>query len=478
MFSARKLTLFQLNDSHGYLEPHQELFWSGDHNECRMAGGYARVASLMEETSRVTPALAFDCGDTFHGTYLPVKSRGRAMLPITNALAFNAMTAHWEFAYGPAGFRSLAKELNYPVLAINCYEVNTGELAYAPFTILERGGLLVGVIGIASSIVDKVMPHQFSDGLRFTSGREELPFYIMQLQQERVDLIIVISHLGFPQDMKLAREVQGVNIWLSGHTHNRLCRPEYVNGAALIQSGCHGSFLGRIDLEVEGVRVNIRSHKLAPVSLDVAPHPEVEELIRREMQPHRDFLDEVVGCTRTCLNRNTIMESTMDNFLLQSLIDLTGAEVAFCNGWRFGAPVPGGPITANDLYNIIPMNPPVSRVLLSGREIWSMMEENLERTFSRDPSQQMGGYVKRCLGLNLYFKVENPPNTRIQELFIRGHRLQPDRIYTVAFVTEQGVPLKYGTNRMDLEVRAVEAMERFLAKGRVKADLMGSIVAV
>ena len=136
MFSARKLTLFQLNDSHGYLEPHQELFWSGDHNECRMAGGYARVASLMEETSRVTPALAFDCGDTFHGTYLPVKSRGRAMLPITNALAFNAMTAHWEFAYGPAGFRSLAKELNYPVLAINCYEVDTGELAYAPFTIL------------------------------------------------------------------------------------------------------------------------------------------------------------------------------------------------------------------------------------------------------------------------------------------------------------------------------------------------------
>lgn len=90
MSSARKLTLFQLNDSHGYLEPHHELFWSGDHAECRMVGGYARVASLMEETSQVTPALAFDCGDTFHGTYLPVKSQGRAMLPIANALAFDA----------------------------------------------------------------------------------------------------------------------------------------------------------------------------------------------------------------------------------------------------------------------------------------------------------------------------------------------------------------------------------------------------
>ena len=82
-------------------------------------------------------------------------------------------------------------------------------------------------------------------------GSDELPSYIKQLQEERVDLIIVISHLGFPQDMKLAGEVRGVDIWLSGHTHNRLCRPEYVNGAAMIQSGCHGSFLGRIDLEVE-----------------------------------------------------------------------------------------------------------------------------------------------------------------------------------------------------------------------------------
>jgi sulfur-oxidizing protein SoxB len=80
--------------------------------------------------------------------------------------------------------------------------------------------------------------------------------------------------------------------------------------------------------------------------------------------------------------------------------------------------------------------------------------------------------------LNLYFKVENPPGTRIQELFIRGHRLQPDRIYSAAYVTSQGVPEKYGKERTDLEVRAVEAMERYLAKGAVKAELIGSVVAV
>jgi S-sulfosulfanyl-L-cysteine sulfohydrolase len=185
-----------------------------------------------------------------------------------------------------------------------------------------------------------------------------------------------------------------------------------------------------------------------------------------------------VGRTKTDLNRSTVLESTMDNFLLQSLIDQTEADVAFSNGWRYGAPVPVGPITMNDLYNIIPMNPPVSVVTLTGRDIWQMLEENLERTFSRDPYQQMGGYVKRCLGLNVYFKIENPAGARIQELFVHGKRLQLDKKYIVAFVTSQGVPLGYGTERKDLEVRATEAMQQFLAKGALNADLRGSIVAV
>lgn len=108
-----------MNDSHGYLEPHYEHFWSSDHAEYRMTGGYSRIAKLMNEECREEQVLAFDCGDTLHGTYTPVKTRGRAMLPILNAMGFNAMTAHWEFAYGPKEFCGLSRELKYPVLAIN-----------------------------------------------------------------------------------------------------------------------------------------------------------------------------------------------------------------------------------------------------------------------------------------------------------------------------------------------------------------------
>jgi S-sulfosulfanyl-L-cysteine sulfohydrolase len=169
----------------------------------------------------------------------------------------------------------------------------------------------------------------------------------------------------------------------------------------------------------------------------------------------------------------------MDNFLLQALLELTGDQMAFSNGWRYGAPVPPGPVTLNDLWNIIPVNPPVSTCRLTGDELWTMMEENLERTFARNPYEQMGGYVKRCLGLNLYFKIENPYGQRVQELFVGGEAVKPDKDYAVTFVTNQGVPAKYGSERQALDIHAIDALRRYLkTSGPVEAGLAGTIMAV
>lgn len=482
MSGHRDLTIIQLNDSHGYFDLHPELFWAGDHADYRPAGGYARIATVLNQTRRKKPGavLAFDCGDTIHGTHAAVTDEGEGMVPILNALQFDAMTSHWEFAYGPARFKQLAGQLHYPMLAINCYDKATGGLYFPPYTVLEAGGLRVGVVGIACNIVDKTMPPSFSEGVRFTLGREELPGHLETLRrEEKVDLTIVVSHLGFPQEMKLAGEVPGIDVLLSGHTHNRLYKPARVGDTILIQSGCHGSFLGRLDLEVDGGRIVDFQHRLITLEEEVEPDPEVQGLVDRALAPDREEMSQVVGQTATALNRNTVLEATMDNFLLQSLLDLTGAELAFSNGWRYGAPILPGPITLNDLWNIIPVNPPVSTVEMTGEELWNMLEENLERTFAPDPYEQMGGYVKRCLGLNLYFKMENHRGHRIQELFIRGKRVDPDGVYSAAYVTQQGVPQKYGTNHKQLDVSAIEVMRRYLGRvDAVDAELRGTVVAV
>jgi len=168
----------------------------------------------------------------------------------------------------------------------------------------------------------------------------------------------------------------------------------------------------------------------------------------------------------------------MDNFLLEAIRETAGTSLAFCNGWRWGAPVRPGRVTRNDLYNIIPWTEPISTVELTGRELLEMLEENLERTFSADPFHQLGGYVKRCLGLTAYIKIENPPGTRVQKLFVGDTEVQPDQMYRAAYLTVQAVPAKYGRNRKDLPQHVHEAMLAFLEKHKpAYADFHESFVA-
>jgi 2',3'-cyclic-nucleotide 2'-phosphodiesterase (5'-nucleotidase family) len=124
----------------------------------------------------------------------------------------------------------------------------------------------------------------------------------------------------------------------------------------------------------------------------------------------------------------------------------------------------------NDLWNIIPTNPMVSSVDMTGAEIREMMEENLERTFSADPFGQMGGYLKRFRGLAIYGKIENPAGHRIEQIFASDAALEAGRSYHVAFVTEQGVPKKFGRNRRDLPINAVAALREYFRSNRPNAD--------
>src|SRR5699024_627180 len=178
------------------------------------AGGYARIKTVIEEEKQKGPVLVLDNGDTFHGTYEAVQSKGWNMIPTVNALGIKAMTFHWDIGSGPANLKALGENVSHPIRAITAYRKDTQELYFDPYTILEVGGLSVGVIGIAATIIDKTMPSSFSQGLFFTLGNEELPRYILELKEKDVDLIIVLSHLGFPQDVKMMAEVEGIDVCL------------------------------------------------------------------------------------------------------------------------------------------------------------------------------------------------------------------------------------------------------------------------
>lgn len=194
------------------------------------------------------------------------------------------------------------------------------------------------------------------------------------------------------------------------------------------------------------------------------------------MASFRDRLEQPVGRSRIDLHRGSSFYGTMDYLLLDAMREASGLPIAFSNGWRYGGAIRRGPLKRRDLYAIVPMDPELMTAELSGQEIWTLLEDNLESTFSAQPFRQMGGYIKRSSGLKIYFKLENPFGQRIQRVFVGGEELDLKRRYQVVYVTRQAVPERYGRGHRALGIRAVEAMERLLSKGPYdRRDLEGYI---
>lgn len=457
------LTLLQLNDLHAYLEPHPELFWHRGRPVTRTTGGLARIKAYFDQVRAQCPGsvIALDNGDTFHGTGPVVATQGEIMPELLNTLGLDGMTAHWDFGYGPEQLGRLAASLNYPMLAANVYSGDTSERPFAAFQVIDRG-VRVGVLGLASNIVGD-MPPRFGKGLRFTDGRAEAREFVGRLREtEQVDVVVVLSHLGFPQDCALAAEVPGIDVLLSGHTHNRLTVPHRVGQTLITQAGCHGSFVTRLDLTVTAERVELLGHELVEMHADRPLDTPLAGRISEHLRPFRAAQEEIVGHTDVLLHRGTSLSAPADDFLTAAIAHAAHTPIAFSNGWRYGAPIAPGPISRMAVWNMVPHDPPVSRVELSGSELIQMLEDNLEAVFARDPWKQRGGYVKRMHGVVLYAKPENPHGARVQFIEINGEPLEPDRQYPAAFLTNQAVPIRFGHNRRELPTSAVQAMLAYL----------------
>lgn len=466
--ASGRVTLVQQNDTHAHIEPHWELEWRDGVAHPWRAGGYAHLRALASRIREETggACIHVDSGDAIHGTGAAQWTRGAAIVPALNAVGVEIMTpGNWEWGFGPDVLRERVSELRFPVIAANVRRADTGASEFAPTDVREVGGLRIGFIGITSPIVSRTMPQPFGRGLRFLEAADVLPEVVATLRgRERPDLVVLISHYGFAQEVAIARATDGIDVILGGHTHDVLREPVMVGGTIITQSGAHGSYLTRLDLEVTHGRVSGVRHQLLRVAEAGERDTDVEAAVRESLRPHRDALDEVVGETATLLHRGTVLEAPMDNLITEAYLAATGADVALSHGWRYGTPIPPGPVTAGDLWQMIPPNPEVFTVRLSGAELRRMVERSIERTFAGDTLRQQGGYVMRFAGMRVVARLNNPAGTRVQQLEIAGAPADPEREYTVAAAGEQSVQRRDG--RTMTGMHAIDALRAYLATHR------------
>jgi len=402
-------------------------------------GGIDRMATLVKAIRAERPGrtLLLDGGDTWQGSWTALQTRGADMVRVMQALGVEVMTAHWEFTHGQERVKELAGQLGFPFLAGNVRDTTWEEDVFDGEMMVERGGVKIGVIGQAFPYTPIANPRWMIPEWSFGINEDRLRRRIAKVRDGGADLIVLLSHNGFDVDRKLASRVEGIDVILTGHTHDALPDVVKIGRTLLVASGSHGKFLSRLDLEVKDKRIASFAYRLIPVFADaIRPDPEMAALVQDIRAPYAAELGRVLGKTETLLYRRGNLAGTFDDLICQALLAERDAEIVLSPGFRWGSSLlPGDDITAEDVYNQTAITyPAVYRNEMTGAFLKEVLEDVADNLFNPDPYYQQGGDMVRAGGLGFTLDVRAPIGRRIADLRLlrNGAAIEPGKSYVVA----------------------------------------------
>jgi sulfur-oxidizing protein SoxB len=401
-------------------------------------GGLDRIATILKSirAERGDRVVFLDSGDTWQNSYTALQSKGQDMVDCMALLKPDAMTGHWEFTLGTDRVKEIVDNLGFAFLAQNMRDTEWDEGVFEPYEIFERGGVKIGVIGQAFPYTPIANPRWMIPNWSFGIREDDLRANVAKVRKEGAQLVVLLSHNGFDVDRKLAARVPGIDVILTGHTHDALPDVVKVGKTLLVASGSHGKFVSRLDLDVQGGEVKNYRFRLIPVFADViAPDAEMAAKIEQVRKPHEAMLRETIARTDTLLYRRGNFNGTLDDVICESLLSERDAEIALSPGFRWGASLlPGQDITREDIYNATAITyPNAYRMTMTGARLKEIMEDVADNLFYPDPYYQQGGDMVRVGGLSYTIDVSKPGGQRISDMTLlrTGKPIDPAREYTV-----------------------------------------------
>ena len=402
-------------------------------------GGIDRIATIVNRIRAERPdnTLFLDGGDTWQGSYTTYQTRGADMVELMNALKPDAMTGHWEFTLGQDRVEEIVESLPFPFLAGNVRDTEWEEPAFESTAYFERGGVKVAVIGQAFPYTPVANPRWMFPKWSFGIREDDVRAHVEAARGEGADLVVLLSHNGFDVDRKLASRVDGIDVILTGHTHDALPDVVKVGKTLLVATGSNGKFVSRLDLDVGADGVKDFRYRLIPVFSDViAPHAETAALIDKLRAPYAEDLSRVVGTTESLLYRRGNFNGTFDDLICDALLSERDAEIALSPGFRWGTSlIPGQDITVEDIHTQTSMTyPEAYRSEMTGQLLKDILEDVADNLFNVDPYYQQGGDMVRVGGLGYTIDPTAAMGSRITAMthLTSGDPIDPAKSYTVA----------------------------------------------
>lgn len=385
--------------------------------------------------------VTLDIGDHIDRVH-PVSegTQGRANVAVLNAVGYDAVTLgnNEGLTLQPDILSErYGEEAVFKVVLANMPEMATGALPgwAVPYHILVKSGIRVGLIGVTAPFTEfyNLLGWDMQDA--FDTVRR-----LSSELRPRVDVLIVLSHLGIRSDERMAAEIDGIDLILGGHTHHLIEEPLRISGTAVCAAGKFGQYVGVVDLELDPASRQIRtveSRVLAAVTGEEAP--DIAALIASYSEQAGLVLDREVVRLERPLTVDWYGESQLGNVLAAGLRRRTGAEIGLVNaGQLLGGPLQGS-VTAGRLLQLCPSPINPCRMKLTGAQLLQALEESLLPEFMDKPLYGFGfrGKVLGTLcvdGMSISYDPQGEPMAKIHSVYVGTQPLEPARSYVVGTI--------------------------------------------
>ena len=405
-------------------------------------GGFAHLATLVKQVRASRPhALLLDGGDTWQGSATALWTNGQDMVDACKLLGVDMMSSHWEYTLGAKRVQEIVEKDfkgRIAFLAQNVKTADFGDLVFEPYAMRRMNGVQVAVIGQAFPYTPIANPRYFVPDWSFGIQDENMQKMVDEARAKGAQVVVVLSHNGMDVDLKMAARVSGIDAILGGHTHDGMPAPVIVKnrgGQTLVtNAGSNSKFLGVLDFDVRGGRVQDYRYKLMPVFSNLlSADREMQAHIDKVRAPYQVKLDETLAISEGLLYRRGNFNGTWDQLIVDALMEVKGAEMAFSPGFRWGTTLlPGQKITRELMMDQLAITYPSTTLTdMSGETIKTILEDVCDNLFNPDPYYQQGGDMVRVGGLEYTCTPGEKAGSRISAMRLKGKPIEAGKTYKV-----------------------------------------------
>ena len=406
-------------------------------------GGFAHLATLVKQVRASRPgALLLDGGDTWQGSGTALWTKGQDMVDACLALGVDIMTAHWEMTLGEERVKEIvekdfAGKVNF--VAQNIKTTDFEDPVFDAFVMREMNGIPVAIIGQAFPYTPIANPRYLVENWSFGIDEENMQKTVNLARSKGAQVVVVLSHNGMDVDLKMASRVRGIDAIMGGHTHDGVPVPVKVTnpgGVTLVtNAGSNSKFLGVLDFDVKNGKVSDFKYRLLPVFADLIPADKpMDALITKIRAPYETKLNEKLATAEGTLYRRGNFNGTFDQLIVDGLINMKGAEIAFSPGFRWGTSIlPGQAITMEHLLDQTAITYPYTTMTpMSGEMIKTVLEDVADNLFNPDPYYQQGGDMVRVGGMQYTIDPTASAGNRISDMRMGDKMIEASKTYKVA----------------------------------------------